>query len=284
MQSLEGEVPFTVVRLPETRLGVQEEPLVQYDFYYLRTGTSRQDALERACEEFREYGFVDGRFDPEWVAGVYHIDGTDVLLDIDWDTAKGLNFWVAEGLLGTFYRDNHVETFPRIRTDRKNTLKLYKGVISDCHKAKESEQDLVDLLRDPEEPCSIMLKPMYLEQTKAWKAANGRCPADLQIMNYGYIWNKRSTFFEDPDSEVWYRLMNKDTLSEEDRRSYRKDFGMEYPRPDVVSAIKSFTFREADKVPDGRDNLFFDGSLQDVFNILKGSGVGFEEGILCSEG
>lgn len=150
--------------------------------------------------------------------------------------------------------ENLIKPFPKIRTNRQPTKKLYDWVLNNSHKIKEYCGNLVGLLRDPEEACSIMLIPQYLNKIQSFPAAKGGCPAKIRIMNYGYIWNRHSTYFEDPDTGSWYELQNQTPES-------------------VISKIKGFTFRECDKVHIGRDYLFYDGSLGDIFLQLKESGV-----------
>jgi len=279
-----GDVPFTVVRLSETEYGVKEEPHVQYDFYYMRTGNSRQDAINRAKSEFEEYMFTEERFNPEWVSGVYRFLDKAVELEINQDTLKGFNFWVAEGLLGKFYKDNFAqEKFPNIKTLRRSTQRLYERMLTDCYEAKESGQDLVSLLTDQEEACSIILAPTYLDRTYAFHAANGNCPAKFRIMNYGRIWGEHSSFFEDPNTGACYQLINKNIIPKRDRAFYREKFGKEFPKLGIVSKINGFIFREVDKIGIDKSYLFFDGTLQDIFKILQKAGIKFEEGVLSRE-
>jgi hypothetical protein len=282
LTGLDGNVIFTVVSLPQTKHGVNENPNIYYDFYYLRTGVSREDALSTAKAEFEAYGFAAGRFDPEWVSGVYKFGKNSIELELNPDTIKGFNFWVAEGLIGAYFDDNSERSqFPMIRTIREPTRKLYRDSFVDCHKSKESEHDLVSLLTDIEEPCSIMVASEYLKSGEAFQASKARCPAKIRIMNYGYIWEQHSTFFEDPDSETWYQLMNKDIISKEERKRWIERHKEKIPLPGIVSKINGYTFREADKVYQDKSFLFFDGSLQDMFNLLQKAGIKFDDGILA---
>jgi hypothetical protein len=281
LTGLDGNVAFTVVSLPQTKYGVHENPNIYYDFYYLRTGVSREDALSMAKAEFEAYGFAAGRFDPEWVSGVYKFGKNSIELELNPDTIKGFNFWVAEGLIGQYFDDNFEKSqFPDIKTAREPTRKLYKNSFVDCHESKESEHDLVSLLTDIEEPSSIMVASRYLERGQAFQASKARCPAKIRVMNYGYIWEQYSTFFEDLDTEAWYQLMNKDTLSKEERTRSIERLKEKIPEPGIVSKINGYTFREADKVGQDKSFLFFDGSLQDMFNILHKAGIKFDDGIL----
>lgn len=258
--SLTGEVPFTVVRLPRTEHMALENPMIRYDCHFLRTGESRRGVIDATVVEFRGYGFPDGRFNPEWVSGTFKFGEGTVLLEVNPQGVKGFNFWVAEGLLGEFYKQKGAD-FPRIRTDRKPTRKLYGCAYPNCHEAKTSEHDLVKLLTDSEELCSIRMASLFLDRKKTWDAARGICPADVKVMNYGLVWDKHATYFVNPEIDEGYQLSNKG------------------PNSGVVSRTDTVTFREADKVTPGRDNLFFDGSLQDMFKILQNSGIGFDKGV-----
>jgi len=254
IHKLSEEVPFTVLRLPRTKNRINEEPHILYDFHYLRAGTTSEDAIDKAKAEFKNYGFPDERFDPEWISGTFAFKDNNITVNPNWDTVKGFNFWTAEGLIGEFYNECNIKPFPKIRTNRQPTKKLYDQAFTNSHKIEEYNGNLIDLLRDPEEACSIMLVPQYLDKIRAFHAAKGDCPAKIRIMNYGHIWNRFSTYFEDPDTGSWYELQNKIPGS-------------------VISEIKGFTFRECDKVHTGRDHLFYDGSLDDIFLQLKESGV-----------
>lgn len=257
IHKLSEEVPFTVLRLPRTKNRVKEEPHILYDFHYLRTGTTHQAAIDKAKAEFKNYGFPDGRFDPEWISGTFAFKNNHITIEPNWDTVKGFNFWVAEGSIGEYYNENDIKPFPKIRTNRQPTKKLYNSVITNSHEIEEYKGNLVDLLRDQEEACSIMLVPQYLDKIKAFHAAKGDCPAKIRIMNYGHIWNRFSTYFENPDTGSWYELQNKTPES-------------------VISKINGYTFRECDKVHIRRDHLFYDGSLDDIFLELKKAGVKYD--------
>lgn len=67
----DGEVPFSVVFLPRTPSGEDENPSLYYDNYYLRTGESKQEIVSAAQKEFEGYGFPANRFDSNWLSGKF---------------------------------------------------------------------------------------------------------------------------------------------------------------------------------------------------------------------
>ncbi len=280
IHKLSEEVPFTVVKIPRTAYNAKEDINIPYNFHYLRTGTTCKEAVDEANTEFGGYGIPEGRFDPEWISGIYAFKGDEIIVNPNPDTVKGFNFWVAEGLLGEYYKDNTDRDYPQIKTLRKQGQKLYDNLIHNpSFNPKESEYDLIELLTDPKVPCFIKLTPEYLDEIETFNAAKGECPSGIKIMNYGSIWESHSTFFKDPDSCEWYQLANKDIIPEGDELFTKKFFGKVLkPRTVMRGAIQSF--REQDKVLVERGYLYYDGTLRDIFLKLEKEGIEFEEGII----
>lgn len=269
---LVGSTFFSVVSLPRTDYKINEDLRVHHDTYFLRTGESRQRIVADAQKEFESYGFSKGRFDPNWLSGRFSFKPDNCTLEADKDTVKGFNFWVAEGLIGELIRERKLP-FPKIRTNREKTLKLYRNVFHDLTDVRLADEGLVDMLTAQSEPCSLVMPPTFLDKYQAGQAASGRFPGEIRIMNYGQIWDEFSTFFEDPDSGEWYKMPNTEIKMERKRLFGQKEPKRVPPKVRTISKDKGFTFREMDKVPIGRGFLYFDGSMQDVFKILADSGV-----------
>ena len=273
-----GKVAFSVVFLPRTDYATRNELRVVHDSYFLRTGEKRETILEKIKSEFGRYGISEGSYNPLWISGSFAFSGNEVVLEVDEDTIKGFNYWVPQGILGEVFRERQ-GTFPRIRTNIKRTGKLYKNTFHDITDTRETDEGLVNMLRNETVPCSIMLTSEFLNESDAWNAGRGRLPGDIRIMNYGRIWGRFSTYFEDPNDGKWYQLLNKDCISESQREDYMQIYKRTLPELGKISGIGACTFRECDKVPAGRGFLYFDGSVKDAFRLLKESGVKLEEGI-----
>lgn len=275
IEQTEGAVPFTVVHLPSTEYGVTEDPYINYDQFHLRVGEDRSQIIASAQEEFRGYGFPAGRFYPEFVYGNILFE-EEVLIDPDPASVNGFNFWTAEGLVGEHFKE--AEVFPKIKTKRQQTRNLFYSLLRDGHKARKFEEaGLVEMLTDPEKTCTIMVPPEYLRRESAWERSRNRCGCETAIMNYGFIWDAHSSYFLDPESKQWYQLMNRDIPSS--RRDMYERSSKRLPGVGVVTKIDGATFRESDKVCD-RSFLYFDGLMSDVFEVLRGGGVSFDDGIL----
>jgi len=275
IHKLTGDVPYTVLHL-----NIERD-----DFYYMRTGSLIGEAIEKATTEFKKKEFTEKEFNPKYNTGFISFQDEEAVIYPY--RVQGMNFWVAEGLVFTYFNDKKLQS-PKIRTARVPTKKLFEIIYYKPHEAVESDRNLAELLTDPEKTCRIDIAKVLKDpkdisdKFKLEDAAyRGGSPAELAIMNYGYIWGKHSTFFEDPDikqwnnSGQWYQLLNKETFSKDERKWQKKVHKKELPKLNTVCKIKGYTFSEVDKVMPS-DQYFFDGSLKDVFEILKESGVKFK--------
>ncbi len=278
IDELKERMPFTIVRFPQTPYGLNEEPRAHYDYNYLRVSRTLEEAVEKSKDEFLKYGFSEGRFIPDWLTGNFVIGDGRVEIKPDWNKVKGFNFWIPEGLIGEYFNNIVKREFPKIETPRERTKRIYRS-IHDCSNIEEYDGDLIQLLRSPDEECSIILVSRFLDKFRASQAGIGHCPGDIQVMNYARIWGRHSTYFKHPETEQWYQLLNKDVINESQAR-FSEECGIKVPKLNMVVRIDGATFRECDKVGGDRNMLFFDGSLEDIFEMLKERGVGFEEGII----
>ena len=264
-----SDIQFTIVKLHESPVSAYDQLQLARDFYYLRSGASVEHAVAAAQQEFLAKGWKENRFDPKYLTGNLQYRGDELVIIPE--SIRDFRFWVAEGLLEGHLDTIYANVVPKIRTERIATKKLY-DVDLDGHIARMVHEDLVALLTYSEEPCSIYLAPTYAPKFKAASMAGGEKKTNLQIMNYGYIWNQHATFFKDPDNGQWYELLNKEVYTKEQRKRQKTS-----PLPGVIHPIKAYTFRECDKVDPSRQ-FFFDGSLQDVFDLLVSQGVKISDG------
>ncbi len=273
IHSLSQNVPYTVLQLRNVNDTEIAKPMVLYDFYYMRTAPSIEKAVKKAEQEFKNRGFKPAQFTPDYSVGTIQFKEGEAIIKPTPASIKGMNFWVPEGLVSEYFSNNNIET-PKIKTERTPTKKLYKQIYKP-HEITESDVDLVKLLRDPEKTCKIRLSRVYKGNLELSDAAGGDSPAKSAIMNYGYIWDRHTTIFQDPETDLWYNLLNKNTLSKNGREDYKKLLGKKLPKLHTLYKVESDTFREADKV-ECNNHYFFDGSMKDVFEILRKSGVKFD--------
>lgn len=270
IHKLGREVPYTVLYLStkDTR-----DPT--YDFYYMRTSSSIDKAVKKVTEEFKKKGFSSKKFEPDYNTGIISFYGKEAVIKPE--KIQGMNFWVAEGLVCAYFRDKKLQV-PKIRTERTATKKLFEEMHYKPHEVKEVDKSLADLLTDPERTCCVDMARVVKESSptkdlfELEKAADrGGCLTELAIMNYGSIWGKHSTFFEDPDTEQWYQLINKNKsskFSDAEKELFKEEYEKEMSKLSTIFKIKKFTFSEADKV-NPSDSYFFDGSMKEVFEILQ---------------
>lgn len=279
-----GVVPFTVCYVPENSKELTEKfgrfDNCYYDWFYLRTGNSLDEVISRTSEEFEKLGLPQGRFNPTFISGEYQIDGSQVNVQVELKDSEDFRFWVAEGLIGEFYTSSDLD-LPKISTNRTPSLKLYEKASifgrDDAFGTEESKFDLIELLKDEKTACSIEIPGKYLTKRAVFDASRGRAPSDVRVMNYGYIWERKETYFQDPETGEAFILPNHDLPDENHIKKFYAKKDAKLPVKGVVGfdPLERLTFREMDKVHLNRDNLYFDGTLRDMFVIMKERGIGF---------
>jgi len=278
----EGVVPFTICYVPRNSDELTEKfgrfNKCVHNWFYLRIGKSLDKVIRLTTEEFEKLGLPRGRFNSNFVSGEYHIGEEETNVRVDLQGDDDFRFWVAEGLLGKYYGSSGLK-LPKIRTIRKPSLKLYEKASiygkKDLSGTRESEFELIGLLKDKRTPSSIEVPGRYLTSSAVIHSSRGKKPSRVRVMNYGYIWNRNKTYFQDPETEEFFVLPNEDPNPRAIRIFKRR--GLVPPFKGIVGydTLNKATFREEDKVKAIRENLYFDGTLRDMFVIMKNEGISF---------
>lgn len=247
---------------------VDSEDTYSRKSFYLRTDESFESVLEEAAEEF-----AGKDADLEFNSGTFQID--DGTLRITPEVSPHLTYLVAEALFyqGFVDSDDSVET---VVTEREPTRVLYSSLTGFVTDIEESDESLAGLLTDPEEPALIHLPGVdpywdLMYDLDYAKLSEGFLTRTLVAMNYGHIYNKRSSFILDgsygSDDAPWYVLPNDEGTLEHIQARYNENAAV-----GRLSSSKTFTFSEADKVPHHR-HVFFDGTVRDLVEVLVEQGV-----------
>lgn len=267
----QGETHFTVVKLPKTPPEVRERPEVEMDLYCMRVGDSREDAVKKARAEFEGYGFSAGRFYPEWVSGVFMPE--EGAIDINPDTVKGFNYWVAEGLISQTY-----ENSAHIYTRREPTRRIYgsegrldEDFIMEGIQNHPSSRS-VDELICSKERFLLKLKPKNVSQRDIFQMARGDYNGEEAAFGTYGLRGGWCVLFSDHDEDEGYVLLMEEIYSKKDR-----DMGIPLPQVGVVCRGGGINSDVRDKQ---HNEYLYDGSFKDLFYDLKRAGIEFEDGIL----
>ncbi len=200
-----------------------------------------------------------------WLYGHFEIHENLVEVKPEFESVKGFNFWVAEGLIGLSYNEKGLK-IPKINTPRQLTRKLY-DTVHDIKCPREYKISLFELLRSTENAATVILNSTYLAEDEIRNAANGRVPGELRIINNGKVSGpSHTTYFQNPNTQQCFRLTN-------------AEGSVEGQREGLVIKADEINFRHIDKICE-RSSLFYDGSIEDIFIMLKERGVDFDEGII----
>lgn len=271
----EGKVSFAVAMLPHTPYWEEEEPHVLYDWYFLRTGESIEKAKNNIGDFLIKEGFSRQRFNGNYLLGDILFKDKEILVKPIPETINGFNFWIAEGLIGDYF-DKHNKEIPKIRTLRTATKKLFKDGCN-VNNMEESSHSILNLITDVEKRSVINIAPLYLKQYPWQLAQNKRGKGKLSIFNSGKIGESYMTVFRNPDTKNLYHILNKEIYSKQERDVFSKN-SLKLPKLNTITKAESITFEGSCEVS---ERFFFDGSLNDVFEILKDSRkIKFEKGIL----
>ena len=253
--------PFAVIELSQN-YDATKGPRVFHTQYYLRCAQSQASNLMQTMAEFAQLGFADSLYRTYLAGTIQKKDGEYIVHP---SNKKGFNFWVAEGLVGHLVEND--ATFPKIRSDVARTNKLYSQRLGiDDYELVNA--NIANLLTDPQKPALLEMSPTYLKKEQVWQVYRANSKADFSVMNYGYIWHEHTTFFTDPDTGIFYSLLNKPlTLEQSARISERNPLKL-----NTIVRSHEPTFREADKV-EPQNKYFFDGTMLDLFMILAEGGV-----------
>lgn len=259
IHSLKGRVPYTVLYLPQNfKIGVLQ------NYFYLRTALTIDRAVDQASKEFKGYGFKPRYFTPDYNKGSIYFGKEEII--IKQRRRKTISHWVAEALVWHFYKEKELE-MPKIRTERNPTKKLYNIPYED-EPLKESKKDLVELITSKDKACVIRLAPAY---SNGYFGLNRTTEA---IRNCSSHFAQYATFFHDPDTRLWYGLLLKQRahgLVDSTRCCLRLNKIKKMGSEPIIAALHKFGM-----VGNFAGSYFFDGSLQDIFEILKKSGIKLE--------
>ncbi len=264
---------------------VDSEDTYSQKSFYLRTGESIESLVEEAAEEF-----AGKDADLEFNSGTFQIDRPfatmDGVLRIYPSGAPHLTYLVAEALFYQGFVAPKGSAATSVRTEREPTRGLYSSLTGFVTDIEESDESLAGLLTDPEEPCLIHLPGVdpywdLMHDLDYAKLSGGFLTRTLVAMNYGHIYNKRSSFILDgsygSDDAPWYVLPNDEGTLEHIQARYNEDAAI-----GRLSSSKTFTFSEADKVPHHR-HVFFDGTVRDLVKTLIEQGIVLDDGLTLDD-
>ena len=247
--------------------------------FYLRTGESIESVVASAGEEF-----VGEDVELEFNTGTFEIDrpfaSEDGVLRIFPEVSPHLTYLVAEGLFYRGFVSPEDSAATSVQTSREPTRGMYYSLTGFVTAIEEFNGSLIDLLADPEEPALLYVAGAdpysdFVHDLDYAKLSNGFLARTLVAMNYGYIYNRKSSFVLDSsygsDDSSWYVLPNSEDTLEHVQIRHNENAAV-----GKLSSSKKFTFSEADKVGHSR-RLFFDGSVRDLIETLM------EEGILLDD-
>ena len=281
IHSLEGKVAYTVMHFPIDKLRKQVPREMKYspdrDVYTLRTANSVDEAVQTATEEIKtELGFDTKLFNPRYNTGDIIFDDKEVIVISSKKSIRGMTHWVAEGLVGMYLND--VKDGRRVRTERKPTGKLYQlhHYEFKLHNIMEAKLDLVELLTGQEQ-IYIKLSPTYKNEDLLFQASRGNEPIIPSIINFGSVRHdarhrdssyKPVTGFLDPDTNMVYSLLHGTKIIEK-----LVETKGEWVQDNIQGPWENMEWHKIAWLP----NYFFDGSLKDIFNLLKEKGITIKE-------
>jgi hypothetical protein len=239
--------------------------------FYLRTGKTIEDLTKEAKKEFGKNSNLN------FNTGKFLVNKEKVVLTPEY--SPSLTHLIAEGL---FYQKENkpIET---IRNPTRDLLETITGFIDDIRQSKE---DLTKLLTHPQNPAIIQIPGInpfddFLREVEYSKLAKGFIEYRTSIMNYGYIFGKRSTFIldgkEGDNQSQWYILPNSDLSIEQIKMRFAKN-----AKVGTISKSEKFSFSEMDKVNTG-SSFFFDGTTRDLIEELTKNEIKLEKGLLLSQ-